>query len=56
MDLESVNNLLDELLNIDREDRTLSYVIPFTVEAQSILDRVNDERKLLKDPRINSHH
>ena len=56
VDLDSVGNLLDELLTIDENERTLSYVIPFTTEAQSILDRVNDERKLLKDNKINSHH
>jgi len=56
VDLDSIGNLLDELLTIDEKERTLSYVIPFTTEAQSILDRVNDERKLLKDNKINSHH
>ena len=45
-----------KLLTIDTENRELRIVIPFTTDAQSILDHVNDERKLLKDNKINSHH
>ena len=56
LDLDSVTNLLEELLTIDTENRELRVVIPFTTDAQSILDHVNDERKLLKDNKINSHH
>ena len=56
LDLDSITTLLEELLTIDTENRELRIVIPFTTDAQSILDHVNDERKLLKDNKINSHH
>tara|TARA_R100000900_G_scaffold94229_4_gene73115 strand:+ start:11135 stop:13588 length:2454 start_codon:yes stop_codon:yes gene_type:complete len=56
LDLDSITTLLEELLTIDTENRELRMVIPFTTDAQSILDHVNDERKLLKDNKINSHH
>tara|TARA_R110000851_G_scaffold152659_1_gene294422 strand:- start:598 stop:3054 length:2457 start_codon:yes stop_codon:yes gene_type:complete len=56
MDIESVLRLLNELLLIEDSPRILSLTIPFTTEAQMILDNVNDERKLLDDIKVTSHH
>jgi len=56
MDIESVLRLLNELLLIEDSPRILSNLIPFTTEAQMILDNVNNERKLLEDIRVTSHH
>ena len=56
LDLDGVTKLIEELLRIDNENREFRVVIPFTNDAQSILDHVNDERQLLKDNKINCHH
>ncbi len=56
MDIDSVLNLLNEILLIHEENRLLPNIIPFTTEAQMILDNVNNERKLLDSKSVNSHH
>ncbi len=56
LDLDSIANLVEELLHINEPTSTLSIVIPFTTEAQMVLDNVNSERLLLKDQSVNSHH
>ena len=55
LDLDAITSLLSELLHIDEKD-SLRTVIPFSEDAQMVLDNVNDERLLLEDSEVTSHH
>ena len=56
LDLDSIANLVEELLHINEIESSFTSIVPFTTEAQMVLDNVNSERLLLKDKEVNTHH
>ena len=56
LDLDSIAEFVEELLHINEIESSFNSIIPFTTEAQMVLDNVNSERLLLKDKEVNTHH
>ena len=53
LDLDTIANLVEELLHINEIESSFTSIVPFTTEAQMVLDNVNSERLLLKDKEVN---